>query len=146
MANGDGLDALRSIKREQPQSAVVMLTSYESPTYIARAVAGGAAGYLLKGLRRAELMRSLRGLGEETQLAASDLIHPLSEREIDVLRFLATGLGNREIGELLIRERKHRQNARRSHHRQTRRLGSRSSGGMGRAKRLVGNGLTSLLL
>ncbi len=121
MAGGDGLDALRSIKAEQPQSAVVMLTSYESPTYIARAVAGGAAGYLLKGLRRAELMsalravaegemllshedlaRALRGLENKTHLASPDLVHPLSEREIEVLRLLATGLGNREIGELLF--------------------------------------------
>ncbi len=124
MAGGDGLDALRSIKAKQPQSAVVMLTSYENPTYIARAVAGGAAGYLLKGLRRAELMsalrvvaggemllsredlaRSLRALYAPTQVgdgASPELIHPLSEREIEVLRLLATGVGNREIGELLF--------------------------------------------
>ncbi len=124
MAGGDGLDALRSIKAEQPQSAVVMLSSYESPTYIARAVAGGAAGYLLKGLKRAELMSALRAVaGGEMLLsredlarslralhapnmevggASPDLIHPLSEREIEVLRLLATGVGNREIGELLF--------------------------------------------
>ncbi len=121
MAGGDGLDALRGIKAAQPQSAVVMLTSFESPTYLARAVAGGAAGYLLKGLTRTELMsalravaggemllsredlaRSLRGVGEEAGLASQDLIQPLSEREREVLRLLATGLGNREIGELLF--------------------------------------------
>lgn len=121
MAGSDGLDALRSIKAERSQSAVVMLSSYESPTYLARAVAGGAAGYLLKGLRRAELMsalravaegemllsredlaRSLRGLGEDTKTLSPDLIQPLSGREIEVLRLLSTGLGNREIGELLF--------------------------------------------
>lgn len=120
MAGGDGLDALRALKAEHPQTAVVMLTSYENPTYMARAVAGGAAGYLLKGLKRVELMtalravadgemllsredlaRSLRGLNESASLA-QDLIHPLSKREVDVLRLLATGLSNREIGELLF--------------------------------------------
>jgi DNA-binding NarL/FixJ family response regulator len=50
MAGGDGLDALQAIKAEHPQTAVVMLTTYDNPTYMARAVAGGAAGYLLKGL------------------------------------------------------------------------------------------------
>ena len=120
MAGGDGLDALRMLKAEHPQTAVVMLTSYENPTYMARAVAGGAAGYLLEGLKRVELMsalravadgemllsredlaRSLRGSNESASLA-QDLIHPLSERELDVLRLLATGLGNREIGDLLF--------------------------------------------
>ncbi len=40
MAGGDGLDALRTLKAEHPQTAVVMLTSYENPTYMARADMG----------------------------------------------------------------------------------------------------------
>jgi DNA-binding NarL/FixJ family response regulator len=60
MAGGDGLDALETLKRDFPAMAVVMLTTYENPTYMARAVAAGAAGYLLKGIERDELLAALR--------------------------------------------------------------------------------------
>ena len=125
MAGIDGLEALHTLKTEHPQTAVVMLSSYNNPTYVARAVAGGAAGYLLKGTPRVELMNSLRAvangemlLSHETlarsmrllnQLPASekaptanDPNQALSERETEVLRLLATGLNNREIGSLLF--------------------------------------------
>ena len=119
MAGGDGLEALEKLKALLPQTAVVMLTTYDNPTYMARAVAGGAAGYLLKGIGRAELLdalravangetllsaqelvRSLRGVSENA--AKVDLISPLTQREEEVLRLLATGLTNREIGSLLF--------------------------------------------
>jgi DNA-binding NarL/FixJ family response regulator len=120
MAGGDGLDALVALKQEHPRMAVVMLTTYDNPTYMARAVAGGAAGYLLKGvdyeemisalravvsgetlLSAQDLTRSLRGLSEEA-LGSEDLIQPLTDREQEVLRLLATGLSNRDIGSLLF--------------------------------------------
>jgi len=119
MAGGDGLDALMGLKREHSRASVVMLTTYDNPTYMARAVAGGAAGYLLKGidrddliqalrivsggemlLTRDELARSLRGVSEAAESA--DLIEPLTERELEVLRLVATGMNNREIGAVLF--------------------------------------------
>jgi DNA-binding NarL/FixJ family response regulator len=120
MAGGDGLDALQALKREHPQMAVVMLTTYDNPTYMARAVAGGAAGYLLKGVEQEEMLSALRAVAEgETLLdpqelvrslrgisdAAADsdeLIEPLTGREQEVLRLLATGLSNRDIAALLF--------------------------------------------
>lgn len=120
MAGGDGLDALGTVKEKLPQTAVVMLTTYDNPTYMARAVAGGAAGYLLKGierdellaslravadgetlLRREDLIRSLRGVSE-VATSSSELIQPLSEREVEVLRLLSTGLSNKEIAPILF--------------------------------------------
>lgn len=120
MAGGDGLEALQMLKREHPQMAVVMLTTYDNPTFMARAVAGGAAGYLLKGIERDELLealravangemlltseelvRSLRGISEQA-IESGDLIEPLTEREQEVLRLLATGLSNRDIAALLF--------------------------------------------
>jgi len=120
MAGGDGLDALQAIKAEHPQTAVVMLTTYENPTYMARAVAGGAAGYLLKGLRPSEILHGLRAVagGEmllspqdfvrslrsvsESAASAPELIEPLTQREREVLQLVSTGMNNRDIAKVLF--------------------------------------------
>lgn len=119
MAGGDGFSALVAIKAALPKTVVLMLSTYDNPTYMARAVAGGAAGYLLKGidhetlleamravlrgeqlLSTQDLIRSLRVVGESVQ--AADLIEPLTRREEEVLKLVATGLPNREIAGVLF--------------------------------------------
>ena len=120
MAGGDGLDALVTLKHEHPRMAIIMLTTYDNPTYMARAVAGGAAGYLLKGIDRELMLRSMRAVANgETLLSPKDFVlslrgitdmaagskdlrQPLSAREQEVLRLLATGLANREIAAILL--------------------------------------------
>lgn len=120
MAGGDGLDTLMALKQKHPRMSVVMLTTYDNPTYMARAVAGGAAGYLLKGVERDELLAALRAVSQGEMLLSMDtlqrslrgvsvsgtesgeLIEPLTEREIEVLRLVATGLSNRDIGAVLF--------------------------------------------
>jgi DNA-binding NarL/FixJ family response regulator len=120
MAGGDGLDTLMALKQKHPRMAVVMLTTYDNPTYMARAVAGGAAGYLLKGVEHDELLAALRAVAQGEMLLSMDtlqrslrgvssagaesgeLIEPLTEREIEVLRLVATGLSNRDIGSVLF--------------------------------------------
>jgi DNA-binding NarL/FixJ family response regulator len=120
MAGGDGLDALQAIKSGNPHISVIMLTTYDNPTYMARAVAGGASGYVLKGvdgeellnalqavsdgemlLSAQDLVRSLRGVSPEVA-NSRDLIKPLSDRELEVLRLVATGSPNREIASVLF--------------------------------------------
>ncbi|WP_395145727.1 response regulator [Armatimonas sp.] len=119
MAGGDGFSALVAIKTALPKTTVLMLSTYDNPTYMARAVAGGAAGYLLKGidhdalleamravlrgeqlLTAQDLIRSLKVVGDSAQ--AADLIEPLTRREEEVLKLVATGLTNREIGGVLF--------------------------------------------
>lgn len=119
MAGGDGFDALVAIKAARPTTAVLMLSTYDNPTYMARAVAGGASGYLLKGidheelltamqavvkgemlLSSQELIRSLKVVGDSAR--AADLIEPLTKREEEVLKLMATGLTNKEIAGVLF--------------------------------------------
>ena len=56
MPDGDGLTALGRIKLDKPEMPVLMLSTFDNPTYIARSVALGASGYLLKGCTRDELL------------------------------------------------------------------------------------------
>ncbi len=118
MPNGDGLNALGRIKLDRPDLPVVMLSTYDNPTYVARAVALGAAGYVLKGATRDKLLSTIRtaAKGESawtreelrrvtgalaTPRLNADVEVPLTQRESEVLRQLALGLTNKEIAQTL---------------------------------------------
>ena len=114
MPDGDGLTALGRIKLDKPEMPVLMLSTFDNPTYIARSVALGASGFLLKGCTREELIAAIRtaAAGESawtrdelrrvtgalaTPRLAADVEVPLTQRESEVLRQLAYGLTNKEI-------------------------------------------------
>ena len=118
MPDGDGLTALDEIHRELPDTRVVMLSTYDNPTYIARSVALGASDYVLKGSSRKEIIGAIRGaaLGQSPsktgalaavagtmskRIALGDEEVPLTNRETQVLRHVALGLSNKEIGRSL---------------------------------------------
>lgn len=118
MPEGDGLTALGRIKLDKPEMPVLMLSTFDNPTYIARSVALGASGYLLKGCTRDELLKAIRSAaaGESawtrdelrrvtgalaTPRLAADVEVPLTQRESEVLRQLAYGLTNKEIAQAL---------------------------------------------
>src|ERR1700730_15199176 len=60
MPDGDGLNALGRIKLDRPDMPILMLSTYDNPTYVARAVALGAHGYVLKGASRDKLLEAIR--------------------------------------------------------------------------------------
>lgn len=118
MQGKDGLLALEKIRAEMPAIRCVMLSTFDNPTYVARAVAGGAHDYMLKGCTRSELLTSITGAaagqlpmkaGEMRRIATTmanrvttaDPDIPLTQRETQVLRHMALGLSNKEIAQSL---------------------------------------------
>lgn len=114
MPGGDGVSATEEILARVPGCRVVVLTTYESDRDILRAIEAGASGYLLKDATPAELADAVRAAARgETVLApsvASTLVRQvrrpappaLSTRETEVLRLVAGGLTNAEIGKRLF--------------------------------------------
>jgi DNA-binding NarL/FixJ family response regulator len=116
MPDSDGLWALERIRSQCPDTPVVMLSTYENPTYVARSVALGASDYVLKESSREELIEAITRAAsgrnpddssvlKEVKSAMSkrqnDEDIPLTNRELQVLRHVALGLSNRDIGRSL---------------------------------------------
>ena len=117
MQKSDGLDALRKIRDESPDTRVMILSTYDNPTYVARSVALGAKDYVLKGSSRDVLIHRIRNVAEDRPPTQDSILHsvretmaqrknvrsdfPLTNRELQVLRHIALGLSNREIGSSL---------------------------------------------
>jgi len=114
MNGGDGLEALERIKADRPDLPVLILSTYDNPTYVARAAALKASGYVLKGADREQLLTSIRrAAAGETAWSPGDMRRvagalstarvegnidaPLTKRESEVLRQMAFGLSNKEI-------------------------------------------------
>jgi DNA-binding NarL/FixJ family response regulator len=119
MPQMDGLEAAKEIRLRFPEIAIVMLTSSERDGHLYEAVKIGVAGYLLKDLDATDLFDLLSGVarGEPamTRAMAGKFLksvanrmadegkgeQALSERELLVLRLVASGAGNQEIAEKL---------------------------------------------
>jgi DNA-binding NarL/FixJ family response regulator len=101
-----GIEAILSIRAEFPEARIIVLTTYAGDALAQRALKAGAQGYILKGLLRKELLDTIRavhrGQRKITADVAAEIAHhtaddALSDREIQVLKLVATGHSNKRI-------------------------------------------------
>jgi DNA-binding NarL/FixJ family response regulator len=117
MPGMDGLAAIRELARRRIRSRVLVLTTYDTDSYVLPAIEAGATGYLLKDAPRADLFAAARAAarGESvlSPAVANRLMQrvrtpdagTLSQRELEVLELVAAGNTNREIaGKLFVSE------------------------------------------
>jgi DNA-binding NarL/FixJ family response regulator len=105
-----GINAVASIRTDFPSARIVMLTTFEGDVEIQRALAAGVRGYLLKSAPLEELVEVIRKVHSgrkhlPTEVAENLAEHfssdSLTQREVDVLKCIAEGDRNRDIGERL---------------------------------------------
>ena len=106
------------MRLEKPGLPVLILSTFDNPTYLARAVAFGAQGYLLKSCSRDQLISAIRRAANGESIWTRDELRrvagglatprmpgnvdiPLTQRESEVLKQLALGLTNKEIAQSL---------------------------------------------
>ena len=115
----NGLHAAIEILRRRPDRAILMLSMYDDVQYVRNAVNAGIKGYILKNALETDLIRAvwavaagkrflspelaaaLDGSPATADTAEDERFAQLSAREIQVLRLIAMGRSNREIGKLL---------------------------------------------
>ncbi len=115
MPRMDGIAAITRLHEQLPQLAIVILTTYEEEDLMMRGLQAGARGYLLKDADRETLFRTIRAAARGETLLTPDIAKqvfvrdpsagskaaaesaPLTERELEVIRFVARGERNKEI-------------------------------------------------
>ncbi len=120
-----GIEATKKIKEESPKVEIIILSMYNEDEYIFEAIKAGASGYVLKDISKDDLVRAIRvvhsgesliqpslakkvlkefaHLAKDTsQGMAKTPLRELSERELEVLRFVANGNSNKQIADSLL--------------------------------------------
>jgi DNA-binding NarL/FixJ family response regulator len=117
----DGVAATRRLREIAPAIRVIALTTFDDDEYVFEALRAGAVGYLLKDTASDKLFEAIRAaargesflqpsiaakvVAEFSRMAApkpAPLVEPLSDREIEIVKMLAAGASNKEIGTALF--------------------------------------------
>jgi NarL family two-component system response regulator LiaR len=116
----DGVETTRRLKDSSPRSQIIILTSFHEDEHIFPALQAGAISYLLKDVKAAELVEAIRraACGEATlhpriaervikEFRVGDPDHQrlftdLTEREMEVLKYIASGYSNQKIADQLV--------------------------------------------
>jgi DNA-binding NarL/FixJ family response regulator len=110
MPGVDGLQAIAAIGGEFPEARIIVLTSYPGDARVKRALTFGASAYLLKTATREEILAAIRSVMKGRRVVASEVAgeiashawsEMLSDRELSVLRLVATGHTNKRIADVL---------------------------------------------
>ncbi|MFG6414935.1 response regulator [Roseateles sp. DC23W] len=110
MPRMDGLQAITLIRKQSPRAKVLVLTTYKGDIQAWRALKEGAVGYLVKTALRASLLEAIRTVHAGGRWVPADIAvdiarhagdEMLTDREVEVMRYIAQGHSNREVGALL---------------------------------------------
>lgn len=102
----NGIDAISAIRDEFPSARIIVLTTYGGDIQAMRAFRAGAVGYLLKSMLRTDLIETIRSIHAghrrippeiATEMAEHAADDKLTDREVEVLRYVAAGNSNKII-------------------------------------------------
>jgi len=124
MPDLSGIDVLQEVRQMNLTTRVIMITTYRNISYLLKALAAGASGFILKDISREELLNTIQSVAsgaryvdrqflqgvlrdldvpknQQTELN-SEIIETLTPREMDVLKLIVEGLSNKAIAEVLV--------------------------------------------
>jgi two-component system nitrate/nitrite response regulator NarL len=110
MPGMNGIEATRVIKEKDPDARILILTMHDNQEYLNQIIRSGAKGFILKNTDKEELLDAVRTVASGDNFFSKDISKliidaykevPLTKREIEILKLIASGYSNQEIANIL---------------------------------------------